>query len=76
MKDALRRLALHGVAHLLVEGGLTLQQSFLQAGVVDDVVWYLAPMVIGNAKHLENAQSLKEMVVTKIGNDLRVSAKI
>jgi len=74
IRDALTHLAARGVAHLLVEGGLTLQQSFLSAGVVDEVVWYLAPMIIGNAKKLKNAQRLEAMDVAAMGLDLRVRA--
>ena len=59
VKDALRRLAARGITHLLVEGGLTLQQAFLKAGVVDDVVWFVAPMIIGDARKLKNAWRLK-----------------
>src|ERR1019366_7246654 len=61
VKDAVRRLAGRGVTHLLVEGGLTLQESFLQAGVVDEVVWFIAPMIIGNARKLKNAWHLKNV---------------
>jgi diaminohydroxyphosphoribosylaminopyrimidine deaminase/5-amino-6-(5-phosphoribosylamino)uracil reductase len=74
--DALRRLAARGIAHILVEGGLTLQQSFLQAGFVDEVVWFIAPMIIGNARKLKGAWRLKNVRVGMVGEDLCVRAAI
>jgi diaminohydroxyphosphoribosylaminopyrimidine deaminase/5-amino-6-(5-phosphoribosylamino)uracil reductase len=76
LHKALAELARRGIAHLLVEGGMTLQQSFLDAGVVDEVVWFMAPMIIGNAKHLKNAQGLENLSVCKIGKDLCVRGDV
>jgi diaminohydroxyphosphoribosylaminopyrimidine deaminase/5-amino-6-(5-phosphoribosylamino)uracil reductase len=74
VKDALKRLAVRGIAHLLVEGGWTLQQSFLEAGVVDEVVWFMAPILIGPAKRLKSAWHLKNVQVARIGDDLCIRA--
>jgi diaminohydroxyphosphoribosylaminopyrimidine deaminase / 5-amino-6-(5-phosphoribosylamino)uracil reductase len=74
VKDALRRLAGRGITHLLVEGGMTLQQSFLESGMVDEVAWFIAPLIIGNAKRLKDAWKLDRLDVERIGPDLRVSA--
>jgi diaminohydroxyphosphoribosylaminopyrimidine deaminase / 5-amino-6-(5-phosphoribosylamino)uracil reductase len=70
--DALRRLAQRGIAHLLVEGGAALESSFLAAGRVDEAVWYIAPMVIGNSKRLKDACRLKTLKVDRIGVDIRI----
>lgn len=45
--DALRILAGLGITRLLVEGGARLAASFVRADLVDRIVWYRAPMVIG-----------------------------
>jgi len=74
VKDALRRLAARGITHLLVEGGLALQHSFLQAGVVDEVVWFIAPMIIGGARTLKSARHLKNVQLGMVGPDLCVHA--
>ncbi len=37
----------HGRHHVFLEGGPTLAAGFLQAGVVDEVVAYVAPMLLG-----------------------------
>ncbi|MDO5499815.1 MAG: bifunctional diaminohydroxyphosphoribosylaminopyrimidine deaminase/5-amino-6-(5-phosphoribosylamino)uracil reductase RibD [Propionibacteriaceae bacterium] len=41
--------ALHdrGVRQVLLEGGPTLAAAFLRAGLVDRIVWHLAPMLLG-----------------------------
>jgi diaminohydroxyphosphoribosylaminopyrimidine deaminase/5-amino-6-(5-phosphoribosylamino)uracil reductase len=74
LQKTLKELAAKGVTHLLVEGGQTLQSSFLEANAVDEVVWFVAPLLIGNAKRLKDAQPLGDFQVEKIGQDLRISA--
>lgn len=48
LKDALRILAGLGMTRLLVEGGARLAGAFLRADLVDRLVWYRAPMAIGD----------------------------
>jgi diaminohydroxyphosphoribosylaminopyrimidine deaminase / 5-amino-6-(5-phosphoribosylamino)uracil reductase len=76
VKKALSDLAKRGIAHLLVEGGRTLQQSFLNAGMVDDVVWFIAPMIIGSAKRLKDARRLEGIRVDRMGEDMCVRGTI
>ena len=56
---ALRDLGRSGIRTLLVEGGPKLQNSFLEAGVVDEAIYFIAPMIIGTHKHLKEAWRLK-----------------
>ncbi|MFC3299061.1 bifunctional diaminohydroxyphosphoribosylaminopyrimidine deaminase/5-amino-6-(5-phosphoribosylamino)uracil reductase RibD [Arthrobacter agilis] len=44
---ALDQLVERGVRHLLVEGGPRIAGAFLRAGVVDELVSYVAPLVLG-----------------------------
>ncbi len=74
LQKALKELADSGITHLLVEGGPTLQQSFLNASVVDEVVWYIAPLLIGNVKHLRDASRVRDWNIQKMGKDLRITA--
>lgn len=46
--DALRTLYERDVQHVLLEGGPTLAAAFLTAGLVDEVVAYVAPMLLGS----------------------------
>jgi diaminohydroxyphosphoribosylaminopyrimidine deaminase/5-amino-6-(5-phosphoribosylamino)uracil reductase len=47
LPEALRALAKRGVLHLLVEGGAVTTGRFLEAGLVDEVLLFVAPRVIG-----------------------------
>ncbi|MDP6269405.1 MAG: bifunctional diaminohydroxyphosphoribosylaminopyrimidine deaminase/5-amino-6-(5-phosphoribosylamino)uracil reductase RibD [Alphaproteobacteria bacterium] len=47
LSDALAVLAERGVTRLLVEGGSQLAAGFLRAGLVDRLVWFRSPAVIG-----------------------------
>ena len=45
--EALRQLSTRAVRHLLVEGGATLGSSLLAAGLVDRLVIFQAPVILG-----------------------------
>ena len=75
------------VQAVLVEGGATLAWSFVREGLVDKVVLYLAPKLIGGATapgvltgsgsaSLSDALSLTFDTVERIGDDLRVEAHV
>lgn len=44
---ALAALAQRGIERILLEGGPTLAAAFLRAGLIDEVVVYIAPMLLG-----------------------------
>ncbi|MGN6250936.1 MAG: bifunctional diaminohydroxyphosphoribosylaminopyrimidine deaminase/5-amino-6-(5-phosphoribosylamino)uracil reductase RibD [Marmoricola sp.] len=46
-RQALAELFERGRRHVFLEGGPTLAAAFLQAGLVDEVVCYVAPMLLG-----------------------------
>jgi diaminohydroxyphosphoribosylaminopyrimidine deaminase/5-amino-6-(5-phosphoribosylamino)uracil reductase len=50
LEPELRALAAEGVQTLLLEGGPTLAASFLDGDLVDEVRWFLAPVVGGGPK--------------------------
>ncbi len=47
---ALADLFARGSRHVFLEGGPTLAAAFLKAGLVDEVVAYVAPMLLGNGR--------------------------
>ena len=47
LEEALFRLAAGGVSRLLVEGGSDIHGSFLESGLADRLVLYLAPRIVG-----------------------------
>lgn len=43
----LQQMADAGVQHLLLEGGAQVAAAFLQAGLVDQLIWFTAPKLLG-----------------------------
>jgi diaminohydroxyphosphoribosylaminopyrimidine deaminase / 5-amino-6-(5-phosphoribosylamino)uracil reductase len=50
LPDILRRLGELKIQHLLVEGGPTLASSLLEAGMVDELMVFTAPILLGGGK--------------------------
>jgi diaminohydroxyphosphoribosylaminopyrimidine deaminase / 5-amino-6-(5-phosphoribosylamino)uracil reductase len=77
-------LADQGVLSLLLEGGATLAAAFLEQGLIDKYVMYLAPKLIGGggpgmfegwtAPSIGDAATMRVEEVRKIGSDIRVVA--
>lgn len=44
---ALQQLFAQGVRSLLIEGGPTVQAAFLRANLVDEILWFVAPKLLG-----------------------------
>jgi len=49
--EALAELRTRGKVHVFLEGGPRLAAAFLDAGLVDEVVGYVAPMLLGGGSH-------------------------
>lgn len=86
LRAALARLAVEGIGTLLVEGGGVLAAALLRAGLVDDLVWFAAPLLLGaDARpavgplalaRLAGAPRLADPRVRRIGADLLVEARL
>ncbi len=82
----MEELARRELNEIHVEGGAKLNGSLLQAGVVDELLVYLAPSVIGDSgrgmfhlpelTELSRRTALKIREVERIGADLRIVARI
>lgn len=46
-REVLARLHERDVQHVLLEGGPTLAAAFFEAGVVDEILWFIAPVLLG-----------------------------
>ncbi len=79
-------LAARGVNELHVEAGAKLTGALLDAGLIDELLFYVAPLVIGDPARgmFERASPLKSLDlatrfawhdITRIGGDLRVMAR-
>jgi diaminohydroxyphosphoribosylaminopyrimidine deaminase/5-amino-6-(5-phosphoribosylamino)uracil reductase len=82
--QVLRLLAAREVRHVLIEGGATLAGAWFQAGVVDAVQAYIAPMVLGQGLNalgpagvasLDGAPRLGLAGVTTLGQDVLIEAR-
>jgi len=83
--EALEALAEHEIHHVWLEGGPTVAAAFLAAGLVDEVIAYLAPALLGagapavgdlGIRSMDQALRLTPHEVTTIGPDIRVRASI
>lgn len=86
LEAVLRELAGRGINEVLVEAGRVLNGALLQAGLVDELVLYLAPQMLGDAARgmadlgellrLEQCVGLAWRDVRRVGEDLRITAEI
>lgn len=82
----MEELARRELNEIHVEAGTKLNGSLLQAGVVDELLIYLAPSIIGDSgrgmfhlpeiSELSRARALKIREVERVGADLRILARI
>lgn len=74
--DVLALLHERGVVDVLVEGGPTLGSAFFRAGLVDRLVIYVAPVLLGTtglAAMTAAPQDLDLLEVIPVGSDLRLT---
>jgi diaminohydroxyphosphoribosylaminopyrimidine deaminase/5-amino-6-(5-phosphoribosylamino)uracil reductase len=86
LSGVLRDLGQRGINELLVEAGRTLNGALLKADLVDELVLYLAPRLLGDAARglaelgeftqLQQGVALQWNDVRQVGGDLRIVAKI
>lgn len=76
----LAALAAEGVQSLLLEGGPTLAAAFLDAGLVDKVLLFVAPVVAGDGPGLlagiGSAIPLSRMTARQVGADVLLEAYV
>lgn len=79
--DAMEQLADAGINEVLLETGAELAGGFLQAGLVDEIVVYMAPKLLGSSARplfqlpleaMDEAVELELKSVRKVGQDLRL----
>jgi diaminohydroxyphosphoribosylaminopyrimidine deaminase/5-amino-6-(5-phosphoribosylamino)uracil reductase len=78
LESALSRLAGEGVQSLLLEGGPTLATAFLEAGLVDKLLVFVAPTLSGAGLRfigeLSSARPLFHVSSRSVGDDLLLEA--
>lgn len=87
VRSALHQLGASGITSILLEGGPHLAGSFLDAGEVDEMRFFLAPMVLGGrtardplegegVEQIADAVRALTLNCERVGEDLLVSAMI
>jgi len=83
----LDELGEHDILQLLVEGGATVASSFLEAGLVNHVVWYAAPAWAGGrdtraalaqltTPSIEALRRARFTAVRQVGEDVRMDLEV
>jgi len=83
----MRKLGRRGTASVMIEGGSSLGAYALQDGIVDKVVFFIAPKIIGGRhslpaiggsafRRLEDAYKIRDLRTRKIGEDIMVEGYI
>ena len=87
LNDAVKILYSKGVKSILVEAGGTLNKAFLQANLIDELILFIAPKILGdktrinfveglNRTELSQCNNLKITDARKLKNDIMITAKI
>ncbi len=86
LKAMMAMLADSGINEILVEAGSGLNGALVAAGLVDELVIYLAPHLLGNAAQgicklpeltqLDRRKTLAIQDLRMIGSDIRVVARL
>ncbi len=85
LKEVVRELAGREVNELLLEAGPILSGAFLEAGLIDEFVFYVAPQLLGdNARGLFHAPGFRKLAdrvelaiedIRAVGSDWRIIAR-
>lgn len=87
MQALMRELGHRGVTSVLIEGGGTTLGSAFEVGIVDKVMFFVAPKIIGGreavsavdgvgAETMADAVLLERMTATPVGSDLLIEAYV
>jgi diaminohydroxyphosphoribosylaminopyrimidine deaminase/5-amino-6-(5-phosphoribosylamino)uracil reductase len=87
LKDLLKKLAQQGILSILVEGGGTLIGSLFDEGLVDKVLFFVSPKIIGGKEaigsvmgrgvsRVDRAIAIKEVKLKRIGQDFLFEGRI
>ena len=86
LKSVLQQLSDMHVNDVLLETGATLSGAMLQAGLIDELIIYMAPVLMGNEARglfaLPALDAMKDKIELdivdqrQVGNDIRITAKV
>ena len=80
LEEELGRLAEEGVQSLLLEGGPTLATAFIEAGLIDKLLVFVAPKLAGSGPmllgELDETVELRRFVTRRVGQDILLTAYV
>jgi diaminohydroxyphosphoribosylaminopyrimidine deaminase/5-amino-6-(5-phosphoribosylamino)uracil reductase len=80
LAEELQALAVEGVQSLLLEGGPTLAAAFFEADLIDKVLLFVAPRLVGAGPGfvaaLPSARTLSRLAATRVGDDVLLEAYV
>ena len=87
LRDALKKLAGLQISNIIVEGGGTLIGSLFDERLVDRVLFFISPKIIGGkdavssvmgsgAKRIDQAIKLRDLNIRRFGEDFLATAKV
>lgn len=87
LRDALKKLAQLEISNIMVEGGGTLIGSLFDEKLVDKILFFISPKIIGGknavssvmgngVKRVDKAIKLRDLKIKRFGEDLLVEGKI
>ena len=87
LKDMLKRLFQLGIKSILVEGGGTLNGSLFDEGLVDKVMFFISPRIIGGKEaigsvmghgiaRVERSARIKDLKLRRFGEDILVEGYV
>ena len=80
LEEELGRLAEEGVQSLLLEGGPTLATAFIDAGLIDKLLVFVAPKLAGSGptllRELDKQVELRRFVTRRVGQDILLTAYV
>lgn len=83
----MKRLGDKGICSLMIEGGSSFSGSCLNDGIVDKVVFFIAPKILGgkdsipavggdNLRSLSDALKIDSLKINRLGNDIMIEGYI
>jgi diaminohydroxyphosphoribosylaminopyrimidine deaminase/5-amino-6-(5-phosphoribosylamino)uracil reductase len=85
LRGLLRRLAAGGLFHVLAEGGAGLHRSLLSQGLADEIMLFVAPMIVGadglswvgslGVRELRDAVRTTPLICEQSGEDLLIQTR-
>lgn len=87
LEDLMKKLGQMEITSVMIEGGAEINWSAIESGIVDEVMFFIAPKLVGGAtakgpiggrgfQKIDESIKLRDVVVTRIGQDILIKGRI